>query len=57
MKEMWKNYFHKLYNENLVRGLGVDDTYLSIDILYCADHGVGRKECITKNENRKVCRT
>lgn len=34
IKEMWKCNFQKLYNENPVRGIGVDDTYPSTNILY-----------------------
>lgn len=30
-----KNYFDKLYNENSVRGVELDDASLPRDILYC----------------------
>lgn len=35
IKEKGKNYFYKLYNENIVRGLVLDNTCLSRDTLYC----------------------
>lgn len=35
IKERWKNYFHKQYNENSIRGIGPANTSLLRDILYC----------------------
>lgn len=31
---MWEKYFQKIYNENLVRNVRLNDTHLPKDILY-----------------------
>lgn len=35
IKETWKNYFDKLYNQNIVKNIGIYRTCLPKDILYC----------------------
>lgn len=33
IKKMWNNYFHKLYDENPVRDVGIDDRYSPRDVI------------------------
>lgn len=35
VEKKWRNYHHKLYKENLIRGVRLDVTSLSGVILYC----------------------
>lgn len=34
IKESWNNYFHKLYNENKVRNVGLDEKSLPRDTFF-----------------------
>lgn len=56
IKGRWEKYFQKLYNENLVRGVGLDDTYLYRDILCCRRITGSDIKNAKKYENRKVGR-
>lgn len=55
IKEWWKNFFHKLYNKNPIRGVVLADIYLPRDTLYCRRVTESEvKKALKKNENTKV---
>lgn len=53
IKEMRKNYFHKLYNRNTARGVGLDVYHPRTIILYCCgitESDANRKMRISRKE-------